>query len=1354
MRFNSKIINVDSAWAHDVEKDGWEIPLWNRLSARERPQVYPRPDIAFVSTAEGDSEKPVVAQECLDPDYLFFFADFNKTTTADTDTWVSRLGLDYADMPIAKAIADIADSKSSNHRTDGDARYEQRRPSVGRILPGLRRFTWRLAPAAQKAALNAGRADAPVYVGLDSVSFMRATHATAGLAELDKNPKLAKALELSSALVSKPTDGVKINYWHGDGSGGSKISKEYSEQLNKLTKAIKTAKKDKNFKPVTDALGDLKTKWQGFPGALTTELDGEVKQAKDFLKGAVFDADLPEGGKPCDKLKNDAVAVIKRKEMLIRAAVRDWTADIERALPDLTLIKTKKALVDEITKHGIDYLRPLFDDASQDVAKVDEGVEKARAIVLELDVQLDAVFARARQRIDQFNAGYDRAKPWSDERLKAFHAGLRACASNIASDVFGLVDEARSRFASELNDASQAIGGFSAKALREIARAQGGLLSDIGALHGMITPYLGNATNALTALTPTLDKAVEQIDKADAAIDKAGSGVPDDLKAKAKNVLAKVKTLAGSIKTLAAETSQKVKEADGFADEQLNKVSSVVIDIVGNLGAIVRDIEANAHELKGLIGDFADDTLAAIRQQLEAIWPEVETQLKTIDAVIKDKLEDKFVATGKVLDFLVATTKERLDSALAKIREKVHTVDAGVQGVIGDIHDALGAVRQALAPASLLETVVKDKVLRPAVEAVLKPLRDEDLADADTALKLIRQYLQALNDAVEEPIRTLDAGALAAVGEISAACAAVFDTVDDTKKYLQALAGDTETYLNEKAKALNTAFGGVAGRIEEAIKNAEAFEKEADALIGSLKAFDHSVRGIQNDLARSAESARMYADRVFDSVGRIGSGGAMAAPSNILKLYSAVTTAPEIAALQADIDRIRSGFDELNDVIQTTKANALFNRLGDELKALGLSLPFDKIGDRLMPADLSDFDIGKVFRNFGGAKLDNLLSGYKIPAEVSEAVRVTHDFDKKQARAWVQVDIDAPMRGRRSLFSVGVFKADFVDMRLTGQVRLEASKDQDKVSETGFGRIDTTIDMVVGGQSMVKFEKFALDFTKEAGLKVEFDPKNIRLNPSFQYIQDFLSTIFPDKVGGLKIIKKDGMPIGVQHDFAMPPLALNFATSGVSNISIGNHFKLLAFPDFMLANQFNLSTIERPFIFSIFIIGGTGYIQIEAEYRPFDKELTVIVEAGAGGSASLAFAFGPFTGQVFITLSGVLTYRKVIGKPGGGLSISAVLVIAGHVDVAGIVTIGIVLMLRMSYRDNGQIDAEGSLTVEIRISRFFKITARANAKYKMRGGKSEVSTSADVKGEITDPALKKKYEKLQDAADKLKKART
>ncbi|MBY3098526.1 hypothetical protein HFO69_12525 [Rhizobium laguerreae] len=393
---------------------------------------------------------------------------------------------------------------------------------------------------------------------------------------------------------------------------------------------------------------------------------------------------------------------------------------------------------------------------------------------------------------------------------------------------------------------------------------------------------------------------------------------------------------------------------------------------------------------------------------------------------------------------------------------------------------------------------------------------------------------------------------------------------------------------------------------------------------------------------------------------------------------------------------------------------------------MGLSIPFDRIGDRLLPADLSDLDIGSVFRNFGGAKLDRLFKGYKIPAGVRDAVKITHDFDKKEARAWVQVDIAAPFPGRRSLFSLGVFKADFVDMQLTGRVRLETASSENKVAVTGFGHIATTLDTVVSGQSMVKFEKFGLEFTKEKGLDVQFDPKNAKLNPQFKWIQDFLSNLFPDLGGGFDWIRENGIPVGVQHDFVLPPMSLTFGTSGVSNISLENHFKLVAFPDFIIADRFNLSSVERPFIFSVFIIGGTGYLQIEAEYNPVRDQLMVLVEAGAGGSAQIAFAFGPFVGQIFITISGVLSYRKLLGKSGGGLSISMVLVIAGQVDVCGIVTVGITLMLRMSYRDNGQVDADGTLSVTIRISRFFKLTARAQVKYKLRGGKSETSSSGSV----------------------------
>ncbi|WP_155809840.1 hypothetical protein [Bradyrhizobium sp. URHA0013] len=1354
VRFNSKIINVDSAWSSEVGDFGWQIPLWNRLSARERPQVYPMPDAAFVTTAEGEGDKPVVAQECRDPDFLFFFADFTAVTS-DTNLWAPLLNLDYANMPAAKAIADEVD-KRPEVAADTPHGADPRRKAVSRFLPGLRRFTWRLAPAAQKTAINAARAGRPLYVGLESVSFVRATHVS------DNEKKLQQGLEdlLKGVAQLKPVDPepiMQIAYWQSDGTGGTAGTEDYSNKIAALKGAISAH----DLNGVTKGLQDLVDEWnngQGVATKIVGNLDDAQRKATEFLDPIKKSfGKLSAVKSSCEKLKSDAVGMIQRKEMLVRTALSDWAADAERVLPKLEYqpdplnppepIPNKAVLIEVLLDLSTVYLRPLFSEASQDVGNVQENVEKVRAILLDLDTEFEAVVDRALRRIDQFAAGYDRAKPWSAERTKAFHAGLRACVSNVADDFAGMIEEARQRFAAELNDVGQAIGGHIARALSEISQASGTLLSDVGSLSGMVEPYLVEARGALDTLLPLIDKAVVDIAKAVQAVD--GSSATHELKDEAKKALTALNDVAVKAKGSVISVRGQLDQVGKVKDNQLDQLKSLIVDLSSALASIVTEVGNKAEDLVKLAAQFEEE----VRSQLEAIWPDVEAGANKITAVIAatlTKLEEKLAEIGKLLDFLVGSITGKIKAVLVTIRTEVRGAEAAIAVPIADVRDALQAVQLALAPGQLLETVVREKIIRPALVEVLQPLTDAAMQDADKALKLIRARLLGLSEAIAEPFRNLNANMLGAMEQVSLACKAAFEGIDQAQAFVEGLANDAKKFYEDKVKELTAALDkGVVGPINAALGD---LANSAKSLIAVVQAFDHSVRGLQNDLARSTETARMYADRVFDAAGRIDQGGAMAVPNNILKLYSAVTSAPELAALKANIDRIRSGFDELSDIIDTTKANALFNRMSDELKALGLSLPFDKIGDRLLPADLSNFDIGQVFRNFGGAKLDSLFKGSKLPASVRDAVRVTHDFDAKQARAWVQVDINAPMPGRRSLFTIGPFKADFVDPALTGQVRLEASKDQDKVSETGFGRIATSIDVAVGGQSMVRFDKFGLNFTKEKGLEIEFDPKNIRLNPSFKFIQDFLSNLFPDEIGGLKVIKLDGIPIGIEHEFAVPPLSLTFGTSGVSNISIQNHFRLLAYPDFMLANRFNLSTVERPFIFSIFIIGGTGYIQVDAEYRPFDSELSVAVEAGAGGSATLAFAFGPFVGQVFITLSGALNYRKVIGRPGGGLSISAVLVIAGHVNVAGIVTVGIVLMLRMTYRDSGQVDADGTLAVEIRISRFFKITARAGVQYKLRGGKSETTTSGSVGVEPSDE-LAAKAKKLQDAADKLQQVR-
>ncbi|WP_438749194.1 hypothetical protein [Pararhizobium sp. O133] len=1338
VRFNSKVINVDSAWSTEISDYGWKIPLWNLLSARERPQVYPMPDIAFVTTAEGDGNNPVVAQECIDTDNLFFFSEF-KANTSDTNQWQPRLGIDYAGMPPAQSIAKLTDKPSSGGP-------EKRRPAVTRILPGTRRFTWRLAPAAQKTAINAGRSGKPVYVGLDSVSFMRVENGKRTL-----KPLLSSMLGGVASLPAsgqEPAEICNLPYWNATGKGTDIPGADgFSSAISTLSGALGTNPPG----DITAALTALDQLWttDKFSDVIKSKLTDAAAAAQPGIAKLIGIADsFQSGGGACDELKSNVIGMIQRKEMLLRTTLNDWAADAENILNELEHEPTlqKDAVIATLCGEIEACLAPVFADASQDVGKLGESIEKTRSILVQLDADIEAIIHRARLRVEQFSAGYDRDKPWSDERRNGFRTGLQACVSNIFDDVAGAIAETRQRFATELDDVSQRVGGHLAKSL-----------STIAAMHSMVP-------DTVVSLTRSVDKLWEPIlAKLDELAPSGGgdgtlaafnakvqtSTASNDLKTTVAGVIAAATLSIAEIRAAAATSRAAATTLDDIAATGMGDLQSAADALSAALVTAITELGKTAKALFDLASKFTDTTGIALGTECRML----AAQFAEGADLIADQMNNGLARIGHTVDPMVRAVTGWLRTSLVALLKQLHGVKGEIAPYFDDVKGAFDAVQNALAPEALLRSVVIAQITKPVLAKLLSPLPDS-VAGTGVPIFLshIRKLMVELSEAAGTAIQALKTDALGGLDFISNICGAVFEGADTVKNYINGLGKDVEAFFDQQIGAVNQTYGALKKQIEDALKSGGDIAAKAESLIGTVKAFDHSVRGLQNDLSRSFETARIYGDRVLDAVGRLDDPDPMAAPSNILKLYSAVSSAPELAALKADIDRIRSGFDDLTDIIDTTEASALFNRLGDELKALGLTLPFNQISDRLVAPDLSNFNIGDIFGNFGGLNLKSLFDGYKMPSGIQEAIRVTHDFDKAQARAWVQVDIDAPMPGRRTLFSLGVFQIDFVDIHLTGQVRLEASKDQDRVTQTGFGRIDTTIDVIAAGQSMVRFEKFALNFTREKGLEIEFDPKNIHLNPSFKFIQDFLSTLFPDEAGGLKIVKQDNIPVGVEHDFVIPPMTLNFGTSGVSNISIENHFKLVAFPDFMIANRFNLSTIERPFIFSIFIIGGTGYIQIDAEYRPFDSQLMVSVEAGAGGSAALAFAVGPFVGQVFITLSGVMTYRKMIGKPGGGLSLAVVVVIAGQVEVCGMVTVGINLMLRLSYRDNGQIDGQGSLTVKIRISRFFTLSARANVNYKLRGGKSETSVTSSVSGQVEDEKLRKRIEQAEQAVKKLQKA--
>lgn len=1331
VRFNSRIINVDSAWGSDVGDFGWQIPLWNRGAAKERPQVYSMPDIAFVTVAEGDGENALVAQECQDPDLLYFFAEFNARIN-DTDMWQARVDIDYANVPSAQTISKAVEPKTA-HDTDA------RRPAVSRILPGARRFTWRLAPAASKTAINAGRAQTPIYVGVESVSFMRAGLAQQAQERFEPLAAIAKA-----ALKTAPAR--NIGFW-----GGDEVPADLpGEEVGTLAELIKKIQSSTDLEQAKLGCAELTSFWatDELARKLGIALSGQAQQLAavvgdtngSALAGRLKGVELPKDIPSCQKLQAKAIAQVRGKSLLVRTMLHERRTELDTLFDGLP-VTTKNEVITKLASKIEASLEPLFKEASKDVGDIRAGTEKARAILLAMSAEVEATFSRALTRLDQLQASYDRNKPWSVERRRAFQADCQAAISNVRGDIAGAIDEARQRLSIELGDFSQVVASEMGRRLALFAIPEATVFTSLISLNEFVTKELGSFSASLNlARSELFDRLEKQIATAKEAVEKSQLGKQPGADQNAEQALKNdlIKCLDGftarvtaaevsvTDQTEAAEKLQAGVQKEGF-ENVLARVLSLAIDC----RTILESLRSANSELNRLSQQLLDGQYGALKQTLASCWSIVSTPVEDLEGSMGRLLE------VQTLDRFVQSSTEPMRAVSQVLLTRLHDFDATLNQAADELSERFGALQNILNPEALLHTVVMEGVVKPALTESLALLPDTFTVVPHAEIK---RAIAQLADDVGQRLDRLDINAAGYLGDISALCGQFSAGLKQVEDRLLKLAGQQTDYFKGLLAGAKNDFESAYGRANATLED----------IVKAVKAFDRGVRELQNDLSRTAEDAQRYGDRLLAAAGSLLGGNLMATPSNVLKLYSAVTSAPELAGLKSDIERIRANFDELSDVIDTTEASALFNRMGDELKALGLSFPYDKISNRLLPASLQGMDLGKLFGNIGGANLAKLFKGEKLSDSLRDAIRLTHDFDRQQARAWVQVDIDAPMPGRHTLFAIGPFQCDFVDMRIVGQVRIDASKDSDEVSQSGYGRLGATLDMLVSGQSMVRFEKFALNFSREHGLKVDFDPNNIRLNPAFQFVQDALLGLFPDAVGPMTVIKNNGIPIGVEHEYAMPVISANAGTSGISNLSIENRFRLIAHPDFILADRFSLSRPERPFIFSLFILGGTGFVQIETEYRPFDGQLSVTVDAAAGASALLGFSCGPFSGQVFITLSAVLTYRKMIGQSGGGLSVSALLVIAGNVDVMGIATVSIYVTLRLAYRDNGQVDADGSLSVTIKISRFFSIRARANVRYRLRDGRAQTQTSAGLDVDVeSDPKIKEAAEMAIADAKKL-----
>ncbi|MER2266135.1 hypothetical protein [Methylobacterium oxalidis] len=1325
-RFNRRIIPVDSAWAEDVGTVGWKVPLWNRHAASVRPQVYARPDVACITAVEGPAAAPEGGQEILDPDNLFFFTDTSPGLSDRTDEWRPWPGIDFVDLPPPSHAWPFAAAPLA-----GEAVSEGPQPNAARVPIGFARFTWRLAPPAHRATINAGRADKPIYAALDTITFMRAGRPLASDQPAGRTAVLTEARKLArfEALFDPISDPWLKGKPLSDDSPA--LLRSASEKLAAVSLPKELPTEDGEKDTIKLAIEELKMALDALKAGDTPLLEAVAERFGDAQK-IVSDIDktFQEGdlsGHPlqfpaCDALVKDVAASLSARRLAVLQQLQGWQAEVANGvaqfLADLPSVPERRQKLKAHLRTALeDAIKPVFVATAMDVGKARQGVEVVRSTIVEARAELRTRRAEARGDLEALRRSLEKDKPWSRARLDSFEARLDDALSRVRHNVEAVIADARERMTTSAGEGARQVAAIAARMLADLSRGD------------RLVAQIGESRGAAARAIATLRDEVDRQAGADGAIarlrDKLGAlaaTAPDPLKEKIENLRETLAGVEATLSTVPEKLEAVAREPTLTVETASQWVSSATRAAAGQAAEGVRTASG---AIRGALAKLAED-LAGLEQ---AVLDELRADLEELGAPFRKTVEDllaSVAASGLRIDRTIDDVLWGVEDALERIDAEFAPILDAIAGAAADLDAVLSDVETMLSPDALA-ALVKDKLVTTMrLDEAIDQLGDDLFSTEQTHREALNNAVAALASAAVAAISVkLDAGVeflLSDVAdEVTEACRTLANTAGNVKDRIERTAQQWLDAFRNKTDEYTVKIGDevfpILEKLDWALENAQNY----GVLVKAFNGIERDIRRIGNDLAQARELAEAYGHQVVDAVSKIGAGGPLAVPNEILRAMAAAASAPELPNLDFARDRLAYYYGLVDDAVDMTPVEAWFSRLGDELKALGLCLPTARCREKLLPIDFAGMPFGRLFPNFAG--LNKLLEGCSLSQEARNAISISHDFDKTSFRAWVRIDVNLTLPERNALFTLGPFSLDVVRSKLSGFVRLEASKDSERVEQSDSATFLADFDFVVAGQSMVTLREVAVRYGRSTGLTVDFDPKKIKLNPSLEFVQQTLGSIFGDEIGGMSVVKREGVPVGVEHLFAMPPLSLMGGTSGVQNIQIANRFRLLAYPDFVIADSFSLARPERPFIFSIFILGGTGWLTVDVEYRPFDQALLVIVDAGAGGSASLGFAFSGVTGSVYITLSVALTYRKLIGQPGGGLTFSFVLVVAGVVDVLGIVSAFLNVVLRLSYSESGDMEARGSFGLTIRISRFITISSSGEASYRVSAGRTRTSSS-------------------------------
>jgi hypothetical protein len=520
-------------------------------------------------------------------------------------------------------------------------------------------------------------------------------------------------------------------------------------------------------------------------------------------------------------------------------------------------------------------------------------------------------------------------------------------------------------------------------------------------------------------------------------------------------------------------------------------------------------------------------------------------------------------------------------------------------------------------------------------------------------------------------------------------------------EYLERGAAELQGWMNEQRESLAL----MAGQVKDVLDLRRPVEEAGQAVLQTFRAFGQvpKVPALNFTDMASLQKLTTFPDAVKGYINNIN-----ARIGNVSYAFDALEQdlqkALRITPIKSMVDRLKSaGGEALEEArLRAATVETVVRNLGEKVEA-----DARRLVENIKPS-LKD-----LLPDFGGLKLEKLLAAAglsdKLIEDFQRKLVTQHGVDPQTKAAFVDSRLDnLRLDDSLTIFSVGPVTLRLRNVNLAAHLRIETGLGKATRRESD-GALTADWEILVGGTAVITYEQAALR-NINGDTKMELDPTKVRLPSVLQSIADIMKSYSYKDDSGLQagVINKLPTEVTGYVKFLAAIPSAGAGTSGIVNLRISLFFELaLRFPRFpsmrdaglRVSAGVGLSDREAPFIFAIWILGGCGWFTLRLDYVvPFTDgtpRLEVNVSFGLGVSASLAFDCGFASGSVYVALA--VEIECTVSPAGNSLVFSIVLTIAGNLDLLGIVTVNLLLMLKIGYSSPGPMIGTGLIRVKIKI---------------------------------------------------------